>query len=55
MLRANKSIFTSNIEFIKADVMQEHIDTAKIVGSDIDFLSIEAIANLISSKYFFSL
>ena len=33
--------------------MQEHIDTAKVVSSDIDFLSIKAVSDGISAQNLF--
>lgn len=53
MLRTDQRIFTGDVEFIKADIMQEHIDAAEIVRRDIDFLPVEAIADRISSQHLF--
>lgn len=38
MLRVGQSIFTSNIKLIEFHIMEEHIDAAEVVGSQVDFL-----------------
>ena len=53
MLRTDQRIFTGDVEFIEADIMQEHIDAAEIVRRDIDFLPVEAIADRISPQHLF--
>ena len=55
MLWADKRILTSHIEFIKPHIVQEHIDSAQIVSSDIDFLSVEAAAYGVFPQDFFRL
>ena len=55
MLGRNQGVLTGNIELVKADVMQEHIDAAKVVCGDIDFLTIKAIAHRVMPKDFFCL
>ena len=54
MLRGDKRIFTGNIKLIKADVVKEHIDPAKVVCRDIDFLSEETVDYRVSAKNLFS-
>ena len=41
-----------NTEFIIADIMQKHINTAKIVGGYVDFLTEKSIADILFAKYF---
>ena len=53
MLRTDQRIFTGDVEFVKADIMQEHIDAAEIVRCDIDFLPIEAITNGVFAQHLF--
>ena len=53
MLRCGQRVLAGNIKLIKANVMQEHIDTAKVVSSDIDFLSIKAVSDGISAQNLF--
>ena len=55
MLRRDEGVLTGNVEFIKTDIMQEHIDTAEVIGRDIDLLSVEAVADGILAENFFSL
>ena len=51
-LGSTKSIAVFNTEFIVTDVMQEHINTAKVVGGDVDFLTEKSIANIIFTEDF---
>lgn len=53
MLRTDQRIFTGDVEFIEADIMQEHIDAAEIVRRDIDFLPVEAITNSVLPQHLF--
>ena len=53
MLRCDQRIITGNVKLIKANIMQKHIDTAKIVSRDIDFLPVKAISDGISAQSFF--
>ncbi len=41
MLWINKRIFVSNIKFIVINIVQKHIDTAKVICSYIDFLTVK--------------
>lgn len=41
-----------NTEFIIADIMQKHINTAKIVGGYVDFLTEKSIADILFAKNF---
>ena len=53
MLRTDQRIFTGDVEFIEANIMQEHIDAAQVVRRDIDFLPIEAITNGVLPQHLF--
>ena len=53
MLRTEQRIFTRNIKFIKTYIMQEHIDATQVVGRDVDFLTIEAVADCILAEHLF--
>ena len=55
MLRTEQCIFTSYIKFIKSHIMQKHIDTAQVVGCNINLLSIKSITNSILAKNLLSL
>ena len=45
MLRIGQRVLTGNVEFVKFDVVQEHIDAAQVVRCDVDFLPKEAVAH----------
>ena len=53
MLRCGQSVLTSNVELIKAHIMQEHIDAAKVVSRDIDFLPVKAVSDGILTEDLF--
>ena len=55
MLRGGQRIFTGNIKLIKAHIMEEHIDTAQVVGRDVYLLSEKAVANGVTAQYLFRL
>ncbi len=42
MLGRNQRIFVGDVELIKINIVQEHIDTAQVVGRQVDFLTEEA-------------
>ena len=50
MLRIQQRIFTGNIELVKTDIVQKHIDSAKVVGGDIDFLPKVALPDSIFAQ-----
>ena len=52
MLWLGQRILMSYIKFIVINIVQEHIDTAKVVGGNVDFLPEEALTNSVFSKYF---
>ena len=47
MLRFQKRITQCYIEMAVVDIVQEHIDTAEVVGGLIDFLTIETLLHII--------
>ena len=55
MLRIGQRVLTGNVEFVKLNVVQEHIDAAQVIRCDVDFLSKEAIAHGIPSQHLFCL
>ena len=55
MLRIGQRVLTGNVEFVKLDVVQKHIDAAQVVRCDVDFLPKEAVAHGIPSQHLFCL
>lgn len=55
MLRIGQRVLTGNVEFVKFNVVQEHIDAAQVVRCDVDFLPKEAVAHGIPSQHLFCL
>lgn len=52
MLRADKRVLVGDIELVKADVMQKHIDAAEVVCGEVDLLPEKALTNVFFSEYF---
>lgn len=52
---ADKCILTDNAEFVKFDVVQEHIDATQIVGGQVDLLSKKSALDIVLTKNFFDL
>ena len=50
MLRIRQGILTGNGELIEADLMEEHVDAAEVIGRDIDLLAIEAVLDAILAE-----
>ena len=50
MLGRNQRILMRNIEFIKINIVQEHIDTAQVVGRQVDFLPEEALTDILFAQ-----
>ena len=50
MLRRQQGVFVGNIKLIIVDIVQKHIDTAKVIGGKVDFLTIEALTHTIFAK-----
>ena len=55
MLRAEQSVLPDDTEFVKLDVMQEHIDTAEVVSGQVNLLTVEASLDIILAQHFFHL
>ena len=55
MLRAEQSILPHNAELVELNVVQEHIDAAKVVGGQVDLLTVEASLDIILAQHFFHL
>lgn len=55
VLGVGQGILTSNIKLVKADVVEEHVDTAQVVGGDIDLLAVEAVADSVTAQHLHSL
>ena len=52
VLRVCQRVPTCDVEVIKIDVVQEHIDAAEVVGGDIDLLPVEAVPHVVFPKDF---
>ena len=52
MQRFGECISVANIEFVIVDVMQEHIDAAKVVGGDVNFLPEKSVAHVFPAQNF---
>ena len=50
MLGRNQRILMRNIEFVKINIVQEHIDTAQVVGRQVDFLPEEALPDVLFAQ-----
>ena len=46
---------SAGAELVKFNIMQEHIDAAKVVGGQVDFLAIEAPLNIVLAQHLFHL
>ena len=55
MLRICQRVLTGNVEFVKFNVVQEHIDAAQVIRCDVDFLPKEAVADSVPSQHLFCL
>lgn len=52
MLRRQQGIFMGNVKLVKVNVMQEHIDTAKVICSQVDFLTVKALTDILFAEDF---
>ena len=52
MLRIQQRIFMGNVKLVKINIMQEHIDTAKVICSQVDFLTIKALTDILFAENF---
>ena len=50
MLGRNQRILVGDIEFIKINIVQEHIDTAQVIGRQVDFLTEEALPDILFAQ-----
>ncbi len=53
MRGVGQRILAGNIEFVKSDVMQKHIDAAEVIGRDVDLLPVKAVADGVLAKHLF--
>ena len=51
MLGGCKGILACDVELVKADVVEEHIDAAQVVGGDVDLLAEKAVAHPVVTQY----
>ena len=42
----------SNVELVKVNVVQKHVDAAKVVGGEVDFLPVEPLAHVVLAEDF---
>ena len=55
VLGADQRIAVGDVKFIVVNIMQEHVDTAEVVGRDIDLLPIKALPDVAGAENFCSL
>ena len=55
VLRGDQRILPHDVEFIKLDVMQEHIDAAEVVGGQVDLLPEKPPLDVILAQHLFHL
>ena len=51
MLRIQQGVLVGNIKLVKVNIMQEHVDTAKVICSQVDFLTIKALPHIFFTEY----
>ena len=51
MLRLGECVAEGDVELVVADIVKEHVDTAQVVGGDIDLLPEEAFPHVFRTKY----
>ena len=47
-----QKVLETNIKLVKIDVMQEHVNSTQVIGSNINFLSVEPLPHVFFSEYF---
>ena len=52
VLRADEGVLVGDIELVKADIVQEHIDAAEVVGGEVDLLTVEALTDVVFAEDF---
>ena len=55
MLGGCQGILAGHIKFVKADVMEKHINAAEVVSRDVDFLPVEAVTDGLFAQNFLRL
>ena len=55
VLGADQRIAVGDVKFVVVNIMQEHVDTAEVVGRDIDLLPIKALPDVAGAENFCSL
>ena len=50
-----QGVLAYNAEFIKFNIVQEHIDSAEVIGGQIDLLTEETTLNIVLTQHFFHL
>ena len=51
VLRADEGVLVGDIELVEADVVQEHIDAAEVVGGEVDLLTVEALTDVVFAQH----
>ena len=51
MLWREKCILAGDIELIVVNVVQEHVDTAEVVGGKVNLLTIETLTHIVLAEY----
>ena len=51
VLRFGERVAEGDIELVVADIVKEHVDTAQVVGGDVDLLPEEAFPHVFRAKY----
>ena len=51
VLGVGQGVLTGDVELVKADVVEEHVDTAQVVGGDIDLLAVKAVADGVTAQH----
>jgi len=46
MFGVGKRVAVGNIKLFVINIVQEHVDTAKVVGGNVDFLTIKTLPNI---------
>jgi hypothetical protein len=52
MVRVNQRVAVCNVKLFKIDVVQKHVDTAKIVGGNIYLLSVETLPYIFLADFY---
>ena len=50
MLRRGERVAMGDVKLIVVDIVEEHIDAAQVVGSDIDLLPVKALPHMIAAQ-----